>query len=61
MEMMSEKAHITGLSPLDLADMVEQMGEPRYRAKQLFRQMHGRRLREFSEMTDLPKTFRAKL
>lgn len=61
MKMMSEKAHITGLSPHALADMVEQMGEPHYRANQLFRQLHGRRLREFSEMTDLPKTFRAKL
>src|SRR5690348_4410138 len=61
MKRMSEKAHITGLSPHELADMVEQMGEPRYRAKQLFRQLHGRRLLGISEMTDLPKAFRAKL
>ena len=61
MGMMSEKTHITGLSPRALAEMVEQMGEPRYRAKQLFRQLHSRRLREFSEMTDLPKAFRSKL
>jgi len=61
MKMMSEKAHITGLSPHALADMVEQMGEPRYRAKQLFKQLHGRRLLGFDEMTDLPKAFRAKL
>ena len=61
MEMMSEKTQVTGLSPRALADMIGQMGEPRYRAKQLFRQLHSRRLREFSEMTDLPKAFRTKL
>lgn len=61
MDMMSEKAHITGLLPHELAALVEQMGEPRYRAKQLFRQLHGRRLLGFDEMTDLPKAFRAKL
>jgi 23S rRNA (adenine2503-C2)-methyltransferase len=61
MKMMSEKPHITGLSPHELADMVEQMGEPRYRAKQLFRQLHSRRLLGFGEMTDLPRAFRAKL
>lgn len=58
---MGEKTHITGLSQAELADLVEQTGEPRYRAKQLFKGLHGRRLRSFDEMTDLPKAFREKL
>ncbi len=58
---MSEKTHITGLSPAALAELVESIGEPKYRAVQIFKGVHGRRLRSFDDMTDLPKAFRAKL
>jgi 23S rRNA (adenine2503-C2)-methyltransferase len=61
MKKMSEKAHITGFSPDELAGLVEQMDEPRYRARQLFKGLHGRRLRSFDEMTDLPIALRIKL
>ena len=37
------------------------IGEPRYRAEQIFKGIHGRRLLSFDEMTDLPKALRAKL
>jgi len=40
---------------------VEEMGEPAYRGRQIFAALHGRRLRSFDEMTDLPKSFREKL
>lgn len=36
-------------------------GEPKYRATQVFKAVHERRLRSFDEITDLPKKFRARL
>lgn len=56
-----EKTHLTSLTVAELADFVKSLGEPVYRAKQIFKGLHERRLREFSEMTDLPKSFREKL
>ena len=58
---MSEKVHVTGLTHSELSEFIEQAGEPKYRAKQLFKGLHERRLRAFNEMTDLPKAFREKL
>lgn len=60
-EIMSEKLHITAYSQGELADLVTGIGEPTYRAKQIFKGLHERRLRVFEEMTDLPKAFREKL
>ena len=56
-----ESTHLTGLTEAELADFVESLGEPKYRAKQIFKGLHQRRLRSFDEMTDLPKEFREKL
>lgn len=56
-----QKPHLTGYSPDELADFVKEIGEPAYRARQLFGGIHGRRLRSFAEMTDLPKALREKL
>ncbi|HEY2847497.1 MAG TPA: hypothetical protein VGI80_06745, partial [Pyrinomonadaceae bacterium] len=58
---MSDKVHITGLTRQELIELVTSLGEPRYRADQVFNAVHERRLRSFDEITDLPKTFRAKL
>lgn len=58
---MPEMLHLTGYSRAELVDLFEKMGEPRYRADQVFRGLHGRRLRSFEEMTDLPKALREKL
>ncbi len=58
---MSEKAHITGFDEKELAAFVTELGEPKYRAKQLFKGMHGHRLRDFAEMSDLPLPFRKTL
>jgi 23S rRNA (adenine2503-C2)-methyltransferase len=58
---MTEIAHLTGLDFDELITFVEQTGEPKYRAKQLFKGLHERRLRDFDAMTDLPKAFREKL
>lgn len=58
---MSDKVHITGLNRAELEELVQSLGEPRYRATQVFKAVHERRLRSFDEITDLPKKFRAKL
>jgi 23S rRNA (adenine2503-C2)-methyltransferase len=57
----TEKVHLTGLIPAELENFVQEMGEPRYRAQQIFKALHGRRLHSFDEITDLPKSFREKL
>jgi 23S rRNA (adenine2503-C2)-methyltransferase len=57
----SERLHITGKSQRELAEFVKEIGEPKFRANQIFRGLHERRLRSFDEMTDLPKALRAKL
>jgi 23S rRNA (adenine2503-C2)-methyltransferase len=57
----SEKVHITGLSRGGLQELAAGFGEPLYRAVQLFKALHQRRLRSFDEITDLPKKFRERL
>jgi 23S rRNA (adenine2503-C2)-methyltransferase len=58
---MSERTHLTGLTRDELERFVEGMGEPAYRGRQIFSALHRRRLRDFGEMTDLPKPFRESL
>lgn len=55
------KLHITGVSRTDLEQMVVSLGEPKFRATQIFKAVHERRLRSFDEISDLPKEFRKKL
>ena len=56
-----QSLHLAGLSQAELTEFVESLGEPAYRAHQIFAGLHQRRLRSFAEMTDLPKDLRAKL
>jgi len=56
-----KQTHLTGLSPAELSDFVASLGQPAYRARQIFAGIHGRRLRSFEEMTDLPKELRQQL
>ncbi|HEX5706368.1 MAG TPA: 23S rRNA (adenine(2503)-C(2))-methyltransferase RlmN [Pyrinomonadaceae bacterium] len=58
---MEKQVHLTGLAREELEALVAEMGEPRYRGRQIFASLHARRLRSFDEMTDLPKSFRARL
>jgi 23S rRNA (adenine2503-C2)-methyltransferase len=53
--------HLPGLTQAELTEFVESLGEPAYRARQIFAGLHHRRLRSFAEMTDIPKELRAKL
>ncbi|QYO65412.1 23S rRNA (adenine(2503)-C(2))-methyltransferase RlmN [Leptolyngbya sp. 7M] len=59
--MMTDRLHILGKKRSELAQIFAEMGEPRFRADQMFRSVYGRRLRSFDEMTDLPKGLRKKL
>jgi 23S rRNA (adenine2503-C2)-methyltransferase len=58
---MTALPHLTGYSRDELGLLFKEMGEPRYRADQVFQGLHGRRLSSFDEMTDLPKALREKL
>lgn len=58
---MSEKIHLTGLSKSELGEFVNEIGEPKYRATQIFKGLHERRLLNLDEITSLPKQFRVKL
>ena len=53
--------HLTGFSRAELAEIFSELGEARYRADQVFRGLHRRRLQSFEEITDLPKALREKL
>src|SRR5947208_9626379 len=53
--------HLTALLPAELCEFVAALGEPPFRARQIFAGIHHRRLRSLDEITDLPKELRAKL
>ena len=56
-----KQVELLGLSKSELAGVVETLGEPAYRGRQLFAALQHRRLRNFEEITDLPKDFRSRL
>jgi 23S rRNA (adenine2503-C2)-methyltransferase len=58
---MDKAIHLTGLTQAELTALAEEMGEPSFRGKQIFAAVQGRRLRSLDEMTDLPKSLRARL
>src|SRR5436309_9310351 len=53
--------HLIGLAQAELTDFGAGLGEPPFRARQLFAAIHRRRLLSFAGMSDLPKELRAKL
>jgi 23S rRNA (adenine2503-C2)-methyltransferase len=55
------RASLIGLSLDDLARVVGALGEPAYRAKQIFEWIYARRARGFEEMTSLPRSLRERL
>jgi len=58
---MNELSHLTGFSRDELTSFVNGLGMPRFRADQIFRGIHERRLTSFDQMTDLPKALREQL
>lgn len=59
--MEQEKIEILSLLPEQLASEIRAMGEPAFRAKQIFRWLHIRRVFDFAEMTDISKQFQSRL
>ena len=45
----------------ELQSLLQSMGEPKFRARQLFSWLHGRRCGTFADMSDLPLALRGKL
>jgi len=58
---MEKRTNLTGLSKAELAEFIEQIGEPAYRGRQIFGALHQRRLQSFEEITELPKALRERL
>ncbi|RMD63928.1 MAG: 23S rRNA (adenine(2503)-C(2))-methyltransferase RlmN [Alphaproteobacteria bacterium] len=53
--------NLVGLSRAELAEAVAAMGEPAFRARQLWHWIYHRGATDFAAMTSLSKTFRARL
>jgi len=56
-----EKPHLLGLTLAELQDLVVGQGQPKYRAKQIFKGLHERRHPSIESITDLPEEFRKTL
>jgi len=54
-------AQIAGLERGELSALAGELGEPAYRARQIFTAVHQQRVRSFDQITNLPKDLRAKL
>ncbi len=55
------KTQLLGLTQAELVSFVEQIGQPSFRGRQIFVSLHHNRLREFAQMSDLPKELRNQL
>jgi 23S rRNA (adenine2503-C2)-methyltransferase len=58
---MTERIHAQGLEKRELEEIVLGIGEPKYRAAQIFAGLQGRRMPDLAELTELPKGLREKL
>ena len=60
--MPTERQHeLLGLDIQELTSLVENSGEPSYRARQLFQAIYGERLQSPEEISTLPQSFRRAL
>ena len=50
------KEQLNSLTQQQLTELMEQMGQPAFRAKQIFRWIHEKQVTDFSQMTDQPKS-----
>lgn len=58
---MVEKTELLGLKINELEEFVTSIGEPRFRAKQIYKWIYNKKEHSFYEMSDLPKELRYKL
>ena len=56
-----QKTCISSYTLEQLAEQLKAMGQPAFRAKQIFHWLHQKLVTEFSAMTDQPKALLAKL
>ncbi len=56
--MKAEKPNLLGMTERELGDFAESVGEVRYRGKQLFEWLYGKRVTSFDQMSNLSKQFR---
>ncbi len=56
-----EKIDIKSLELNELKDLVANLGEPAFRAKQLYEWLHVKMARDYDEMTNVPKSLKEKL
>ncbi len=59
--MAENSKNLVGASLAEIESALEEIGERRFRARQLFAGIYHRRLRSFDEFTDLSKSLRARL
>ena len=57
----STKANLLGLELNELEQLMEEWGQPRFRARQIMLWIYHKRATSFEQMTNLPKLFRAEL
>jgi 23S rRNA (adenine2503-C2)-methyltransferase len=57
----ADATDIKALTPAGLADLMQELGQPRYRAGQVTAWLYGRGVTEFDQMTDLSAQLRAQL
>lgn len=56
-----EQQDILSMTLPELQAAVQELGEPKFRAKQIFNWLHQKRVTDFSEMTTLSLPFRERL
>ena len=55
-----EKVDIKSMDITELQELLRELGEPKFRAKQLFDWLHAKQVDSFAEMTNLSKSLREK-
>ncbi|MBQ7085596.1 MAG: 23S rRNA (adenine(2503)-C(2))-methyltransferase RlmN, partial [Anaerotignum sp.] len=55
------KLDIKSMNITELEDLLKELGEPKFRAKQIFDWLHAKQVDSFEEMTNLSKGLREKL
>ncbi|MCL2387852.1 MAG: 23S rRNA (adenine(2503)-C(2))-methyltransferase RlmN [Defluviitaleaceae bacterium] len=58
---MKLKNDILSKTPLEIAELMAELGQPKYRADQIFEWLHRRNATSFDEMENLPKSLRKEL
>jgi 23S rRNA (adenine2503-C2)-methyltransferase len=56
-----KRKNLLGLNLEEITELVRELGEKPFRAKQLYRQIYNRKVFDYERMTDLAKDFRARL